>query len=74
MTQKELEQEIKRKEDEIKALLELKDLVFDYERQIGLRLADLSKLYKQRKTKKSSPKGGGSLNNINIRIWSILKN
>ena len=34
MTQKELEQEIKRKEDEIKALLELKDLVFDYERQI----------------------------------------
>ena len=26
MTQKELEQEIKRKEDEIKALLELKDL------------------------------------------------
>ena len=43
MTQKELEQEIKRKEDEIKALLELKDLVFDYERQIDLRLADLSK-------------------------------
>ncbi len=36
MTQKELEQEIKRKEDEIKALLELKDLVFDYERQIDL--------------------------------------
>lgn len=49
MTQKELEQEIKRKEDEIKALLELKDLVFDYKRQIDLRLADLSKLYKQRK-------------------------
>ena len=49
MTQKELEHEIKRKEDEIKALLELKDLVFDYERQIDLRLADLSKLYKQRK-------------------------
>ena len=49
MTQKELEQEIKRKEDEIKALLELKDLVFDYERQIYFRLADLSKLYKQRK-------------------------
>ena len=63
MTQKELEQEIKRKEDEIKALLELKDLVFDYERQIDLRLADLSKLYR-----------GGSLNNINIRIWKILKN
>lgn len=57
MTQKELEQEIKRKEDGIKALLELKDLVFDYERQIDLRLADLSKLYKQRKTKKSSPRG-----------------
>ena len=49
MTQKELEQEIKRKEDEIKALLELKDLVFYYERQIDLRLEDLSKLYKQRK-------------------------
>ena len=56
MTQKELEQEIKRKEDEIKALLELKDLVFDYERQIDLRLADLSKPSKE-KTKKSSPRG-----------------
>ena len=51
MTQKELEQEIKRKEDEIKALLELKDLVFDYERQTFL--SSTSK----EKTKKSSPKG-----------------
>lgn len=49
MNKEELEQEIKRKEDEIKAIMELKDLVPDCERQIDLRLADLSKLYKQRK-------------------------
>ena len=74
MTQKELEQEIKRKEDEIKALLELKDLVFDYERQIDFRLADLLSSTSKEKTKKVLPYGGGSLNNINIRIWKILKN
>lgn len=50
MNKQELEQEIKRKEDEIKAIMELKDLVPNYERQIDLRLADLSKLYKQRKS------------------------
>ena len=48
MNKDELEQEIKRKEEEIKAILELKDLVPDVERQIDLRLEDLSKLYKQR--------------------------
>lgn len=45
----ELEKEIKRKETEIKDLLRLKDLVGeDLEKQIDMRLEDLSKLYKKR--------------------------
>lgn len=48
MDKEELEKEIKRKENEIKALMELKDLVPNLERQIDMRLDDLSKLYKQR--------------------------
>lgn len=48
MNKEELEEEIKRKENEIKDLMELKDLVPNLERQIDMRLDDLSKLYKQR--------------------------
>lgn len=48
MNKEELEEEIKRKENEIKALMELKNLVPNLERQIDMRLDDLSKLYKQR--------------------------
>ena len=48
MNREELEKEIRRKENEIKALMELKDLVPNLERQIDMRLDDLSKLYKQR--------------------------
>lgn len=48
MNNEDLEKEIKRKEIEIKSLMELKDLVPNLERQIDMRLNDLSKLYKQR--------------------------
>lgn len=43
-----LEKEIKKKEQEIKDLMKFADLVNDLDKQIDLRLDDLSKLYKQR--------------------------
>ena len=49
MDKEEIEQLIARKEKEIKQLLELKDLLKSehIERQIDMRLDDLSKLYKE---------------------------
>lgn len=44
-----LEKEIKRKEQEIKDLRKFSKLVSNVEKQIDLRLEDLSKLYKKRK-------------------------
>lgn len=43
-----LEKEIKKKEQEIKDLMKFEDLVNDLDKQIDLRLDDLSKLYKKR--------------------------
>nr|DAM55104.1 MAG TPA: hypothetical protein [Caudoviricetes sp.] len=43
-----LEKEIKKKEQEIKDLMKFADLVNDLDKQIDLRLDDLSKLYKKR--------------------------
>lgn len=44
-----LEKEIKRKKQEIKDLMKFAKLVNNIEKQIDLRLEDLSKLYKKRK-------------------------
>lgn len=44
-----LEKEIKRKEQEIKDLMKFAKLVNNIEKQIDLRLEDLSMLYKKRK-------------------------
>ena len=54
MDKEEIEQLIARKEKEIKQLLELKELLkSEYiERQIDMRLDDLSKLYKEVKKRK----------------------
>lgn len=43
-----LVKEIKKKEQEIKDLMKFADLVNDLDKQIDLRLDDLSKLYKKR--------------------------
>jgi hypothetical protein len=43
-----LEKEITKKEQEIKDLMKFADLVNDLDKQIDLRLDDLSKLYKKR--------------------------
>lgn len=54
MDKEEIEQLIARKEKEIKQLLELKGLLKSehIERQIDMRLEDLSKLYKEVKKRK----------------------
>ena len=54
MDKEEIEQLIARKKKKIKQLLELKELLKSehIERQIGMRLDDLSKLYKEVKKRK----------------------
>lgn len=55
MEEKEVENQIKRKEREIRDLLRLQKIIGEkeLERQIDLRLEDLSKLYKERDSMKN---------------------
>lgn len=57
MDKEEIERLIARKKKEIKQLLELKELLKSehIERQIDMRLDDLSKLYKEVKKRKKQP-------------------